>query len=260
MTAVPPIRQQVVVQLPAAEAFALFTAGIGGWWPMARHSVFGEGSSVAFEGARLIERSGERSAVWGTVREWTPGERLSFTWHPGSEMDQASLVQVSFTPSEDGTLVTLEHSGWEVYADPQAARDQYDNGWPLVLARYQESARLEPGEPQEATGPPETSGPPYTWVALLHQPGPAAPDDGRSIFQDPRFADHVQFLSRMAAQGYLIAAGPLLDEQGSGMTILRLPGEGRVEEARRLATEDDLSVKAGFFAVSVRPWQVLMSA
>ena len=35
-----------------------------------------------------------------------------------------------------------------------------------------------------------------TWVALLHRPGPAAPQDA-SLFADPRFGAHVQFLSRM---------------------------------------------------------------
>ena len=56
-----------------------------------------------------------------------------------------------------------------------------------------------------------------------------------------------------------MAAGPMLDEAGAGMTILRLPGEGRLEEARRLATTEDRSVHGGFLEVSVRPWQVMMS-
>jgi hypothetical protein len=42
------------------------------------------------------------------------------------------------------------------------------------------------------------------------------------------------------------------------MTILRLPGPGRLAEATRLATEDDVSVATGFLAVTVRPWQVMM--
>jgi uncharacterized protein YciI len=98
----------------------------------------------------------------------------------------------------------------------------------------------------------------YTWVALMHRPGPKAPTAG-SLFEDPRFAEHAEFLSRMRQEGYLVAAGPMLDELGTGMTILRLPGEGRIEEAERLATEDDRSVKGGFFEVSVRPWRVMMS-
>ena len=96
-----------------------------------------------------------------------------------------------------------------------------------------------------------------TWVALLHTPGPQAPRDG-SLFETPGFGEHVAFLQRMAQAGFLVAAGPLGDEPGAGMTVLRLPGAGRLADARRLATEDDLSVATGFFDCQVRPWNVMM--
>jgi uncharacterized protein YciI len=95
-----------------------------------------------------------------------------------------------------------------------------------------------------------------TWVALLHRPGAGTPSD-ESLFAQPDFAEHVGFLRRMHANGYLVAAGPLADEPGAGMTVLRLPGAGRLDEATRLATEDDLSVASGFLEVTVRPWQVM---
>jgi uncharacterized protein YciI len=95
-----------------------------------------------------------------------------------------------------------------------------------------------------------------TWVALLHTPGADVPSD-ESLYAQPDFAEHVAFLHRMQANGYLVAAGPLADQPGAGMTVLRLPGAGRLDEATRLATEDDRSVAAGFFEVTVRPWQVM---
>lgn len=64
----------------------------------------------------------------------------------------------------------------------------------------------------------------------------------------------------MRDAGYLITAGPLPDKEGEGMTILRLPGVGQLTTATRLATEDDTSVAAGFLAVTVRPWHVMMHA
>lgn len=247
MTEVPPIRREVVVDLDASEAFELFTAHIGDWWPVARHSVFGEGALVAFENGQIIETSEGRTSEWGTVTEWEPGARVSFTWHPGAPTERASAVTVTFTAhGDERTLIVLEHSGWDVYDDPAAARREYENGWPRVLDEYAQAAGRR-GQP-----------PAYTWVALMHRAGPAAPKD-QSVFEDPRFGDHVRFLSRMNEQGYLVAAGPMLDEMGAGMTILRLPGEDRIEEAARLARTEDLSVKSGFFEVSVRPWQVMMS-
>jgi uncharacterized protein YciI len=97
-----------------------------------------------------------------------------------------------------------------------------------------------------------------TWVALVHRPADSSVAGG--VFTHPRFGDHVAFLKRMAGAGYLVAAGPLPDRPGEGMTILRLPGEDRLSEATRLATEDDASVASGFFTVEVRPWRVVMHA
>jgi len=97
-----------------------------------------------------------------------------------------------------------------------------------------------------------------TWVALLHRP--TDPSIAGGVFADPRFGDHVAFLQRMAAAGYLVAAGSLADRPGEGMTVLRLPGADRLDEAARLAMEDDASVTSGLLAVEVRPWRVAMHA
>lgn len=247
MTEVAPIRREVVVELDVGEAFELFTTRIGEWWPVAELSVFGEGSSVDFRDGCLIETEGAKTSEWGTVTEWEPDKRVAFTWHPGAPSERASYVTVTFTQRSPGrTLVVLEHSGWEGLDEPAAARREYDHGWPQVLDCYVRAAT-----PNDDSGSD-------TWVVLMHRPGPHAPSDG-SVFDDPRFADHVGFLSRMRDEGLLVAAGPMLDELGAGMTILRLRGEGRLDEAAQLATSEDLSVKQGLFEVSVRPWRVMMS-
>ena len=42
-----------------------------------------------------------------------------------------------FLPDEAGTLVQLEHRGWEnVELEGAAKRDDYDSGWDVVLGRY----------------------------------------------------------------------------------------------------------------------------
>ena len=98
----------------------------------------------------------------------------------------------------------------------------------------------------------------YTYVALSHEPGPDAPRD-ESLYRHPVFAEHLAFLQRMQAQGFLVAAGPIAGSAGEGMTILRLPGANQLQEAARLASEDDLSVASGFLKVSLRPWKVLLA-
>ena len=82
MNTMAPIRREVVVAAPPQRAFDLFTASVGQWWPMATHSVFGAGATVAFENGRLVERRGEEEAEWGTVLAWEPPHLLRMTWHP----------------------------------------------------------------------------------------------------------------------------------------------------------------------------------
>ena len=275
MTAVPPIRREILVDADPAAAFEVFTGGIGRWWPLGELSVHGgdatvsftESSPGSFAGGQIIERSADGdTAVWGTVTRWEPPDAVAFSWHPGQPAERASQVLVTFAAAGDQTLVRLEHTGWEAFADPAAARAEYDHGWPLVLDRYSAHVTLggargedvtgdgDPGDGDTGDGDPDSGD---TWVALLHRPGPEAPTSG-SLSEDPRFGQHVAFLGRMQAAGYLVAAGPLADADGEGMTILRLPGTGRLGDATRLATEDDSSVASGFFSVTVRPWRVVM--
>jgi uncharacterized protein YndB with AHSA1/START domain len=137
MSAVLPIRRELIVDADPELAFRVFTEQIGQWWPIADKSVHGAGSTVSFDSVEIVEVSpdGERT-LWGTVVDWQPGERLAFTWHPSADAAHASHVTVTFSAANNQTLVTLVHDGWEVFADPAAARADYDEGWPVVLARF----------------------------------------------------------------------------------------------------------------------------
>ena len=251
MSTVPPIRREILVDANPQTAFEVFTGRIAQWWPLAEHSVYGAGATVAFDGGQIVERSPDGAiALWGTVTRWEPPGVLAFSWHPGHSPERAGHVEVTFAAAAGQTLVTLEHTGWEVFADPAAARAEYNQGWPMVLECYREHA-AQAG----SAGDPDGD----TWVALMHRPGPAAPAN-EPLVEDPRFAEHVAFLTRMRDAGYLVAAGPMGDRAGEGMTILRLPGADQLATATRLATEDDASVAGGLLAVTVRWWQPMMQA
>ena len=251
MAELTPIRRELLVDAEPGTAFAVFTEGIGSWWPLAKLSVYGAGSSVAFRDAMIVEvKPGRPDTVWGTVTRWEPPTVLAFTWHPGADAERASRVSVTFTPHGQQTLVRLDHAGWENFTDPGAARAEYEHGWPMVLASFEHSV-------EESLRSANVDADVWTWVALMHRPGRAA-RGVQNLFQDPRFGDHVAFLQRMREAGFLVAAGPLGDEPGSGMTILRLNGPDRLAVAIHLATSDDISVASGFFDVTVRPWDVVM--
>jgi uncharacterized protein YndB with AHSA1/START domain len=141
MRPLPPIRREVLVASGREKAFEVFTARIGDWWPLATHSLHGAGGSVAFEDGEIIERSaGGEVSVWGSVTRWDPPDAISFSWHPGRPDGRPTQVTVSFAAAGEQTLVTLEHSGWEVLDDPAAARDEYTSGWPAVLDGYRDEA------------------------------------------------------------------------------------------------------------------------
>jgi uncharacterized protein YciI len=244
MSPIQPIRRAVLVDADPDTAFEIFTERIGSWWPLADKGVFGEGSTVAFTNGRLVEQASDGTQdVWGTVTRWEPGAAIAFTWHPGLPVEESTQVEVTFVAADSQTLVSVEHSGWEHRADPSAARAQYEQGWPTVIDCYRKAVA------------PALARTDATWIALVHRPGPAAPTYG-SVFEEPLFAEHLAFLGRMRDAGYLVAAGPLGDSQGEGMTVLRLPGAGGLEQAHKLATENDVSVASGLFTVTVRHWQV----
>jgi len=122
----------VFVPLSPAEAFEVFTAEIDAWW---RHGpAFRSGgrrpSRMLLEprvGGRLLEEvdgaRGPRTIEFGRVTAWEPGERLALEWRRVELEDgQCTLVDVTFRPSNDGTLVTVRHSGWSAVPDDHPAR------------------------------------------------------------------------------------------------------------------------------------------
>lgn len=94
-----------------------------------------------------------------------------------------------------------------------------------------------------------------TWYILLHRRGLAVPA-GQRVFDHPGISEHYAFLKHRLAEGSLIAAGPLTDADGEGMTILAVES---LDEARRLAEQEDRSVVDGVLTVEVRPWHVVMA-
>jgi hypothetical protein len=129
------------VEADPVRAFEVFTA-IDRWWPLAVRSVLGSAATVGFVDGQLVERSavGE-TAIWGKVTRWEPGVAVELTWHPGRPRERASQLTVTFAATESKTQVTLQHSGWDGYDDPVAARDDYNKGWPRMLGLFHHEAR-----------------------------------------------------------------------------------------------------------------------
>jgi uncharacterized protein YndB with AHSA1/START domain len=130
------------VPVPAARAFAAFTAEIGQWWQP--HVLFpftaGRTGTLAFEpgpNGRLVENYPDGSAfVVGHIRVWDPPHRLVLSWrHASFTADQETELHVRFNEIDDNptggitqTRVTVEHFGWDGIPPENAAR----HGFPLA--------------------------------------------------------------------------------------------------------------------------------
>lgn len=140
------VRESITVGRSVAEAFQLFTDGIGEWWPLkgTNFSYGGERADKIFleakPGGRFYERftDGELFEV-GRVIACEPPKRIVFTWKDPS-WKVPTEVEVRFSPAENGTRVDLEHRGFEAAGvqPPEAAG--WADGWKTVLAPYVEAA------------------------------------------------------------------------------------------------------------------------
>ena len=136
------VRHSVVVAATPERAFEVFTAEMGTWWPLERHSRLDGANDAGIEprkGGRVFERSSSgEEASWGEVLEWEPPSRLVLAWKTNDDPNPPTEVEVRFVPDGEGTRVELEHRGWERLGDDAAeARASYDGGWPFVLERFE---------------------------------------------------------------------------------------------------------------------------
>ena len=134
------IRKSLLVKAPVEHAFRVFTERIATWWPVATHSLGGEGADVVLEqhaGGRLYERAqGGEEHDWAEVVVWEPPRRVVLAWHVNPR-SPSTEVEVTFTAESGGTRLELEHRGWERYGEgAREAFGDYETGWDVVLAPY----------------------------------------------------------------------------------------------------------------------------
>jgi uncharacterized protein YndB with AHSA1/START domain len=143
------VRATVSVPAPRDRAFAVFTDGLGTWWPpeftwsqdvLDTIGIEPRAGGLCFE----IGPHGFR-IDWGRVLTWEPPERLAFSWQIGPQRvpepnpEKASEVEVRFVDDGPwGTRVELRHSRFDRHGE---GGDDYraamaEQGWPYLLERY----------------------------------------------------------------------------------------------------------------------------
>jgi uncharacterized protein YndB with AHSA1/START domain len=147
------VSRSVTVQAPPERAFEVFTAGFSTWWPIESHHI---GDKLAVEvvieplaGGRWFERDADGGECdWGFVTVWEPPHRVLLAWHLTPEYDfdpdpaKATEVEVRFTPSAGGTLVELEHRGFERHGGTgitMREKVSAEGGWAELMDLYAKS-------------------------------------------------------------------------------------------------------------------------
>lgn len=135
-----PLVVEFVVQALPAHAFEVWTARVATWWPDS-HTVSGDPASIGFEprpGGRIVETAPDGTEHdWGEVLEWEPPRRLRFLWHLFFDRDEATDVEVAFSPSADGTVVRMVQTGWDrLGAAGPPRRDRTRAAWTSITAHY----------------------------------------------------------------------------------------------------------------------------
>jgi uncharacterized protein YndB with AHSA1/START domain len=132
----PPLELGFTVACPPEHAFAVWTERTSLWWPKS-HSVSADPDlTVTIEpraGGRIFEctASGEEHD-WGRVLEFAPPHRLVYEWHLRQDRADATRVEISFAPSEEGTAVTIVHSDWQKLGQ----RERNERGWGGLLPHF----------------------------------------------------------------------------------------------------------------------------
>ncbi len=122
----------VYVAVSIEDAFEVFTTEIDLWWRHGRKfRIAGKRPGrIVFEprlGGRLFEtvqlESGERTFETGSVVVWEPPRHLVLEWRGVNfAPHEKTLVEVTFAPSGEGTMVRVEHRGWSMLPDDHPAR------------------------------------------------------------------------------------------------------------------------------------------
>ena len=151
----PAATAQVTVDATPEDAFRIFTDEIGLWWR--RDTPYWNdaerGLSVRIEpgvGGRFVEVYDLDTGAGfeaGRVTVWEPGTRLALTWtQVGWPEGAVTDIEVAFEPVREGTLVTVQHSGFE-RVGPDGARCPigYSIGWQELLGWFAERVNAPAG-------------------------------------------------------------------------------------------------------------------
>jgi uncharacterized protein YndB with AHSA1/START domain len=136
------IEKSILLHCAPDRAFELFTAGISEWWPKTHRMTKDPESRLFLEPTgRFWERARDgREAELGRVLSWNPPHHLTLDFYMGTNVDQPTSVEVTFTPEAEGTRAIVRHRpkpGSEGLWSQRAP--VFEGSWDAVLAAFSQS-------------------------------------------------------------------------------------------------------------------------
>lgn len=134
------IRRSIVVGVPPARAFAVWTRRVDLWWPPSHRAKSGALGTMCFEehvGGRLFERdeTGE-DRDYGRVTTWEPPSLLEYEFYPGTGRALPTDVSIHFVGVPEGTRVDVVHSAGVAGAAYAASVSGYRRAWDELFESF----------------------------------------------------------------------------------------------------------------------------
>jgi uncharacterized protein YndB with AHSA1/START domain len=143
------VKKSIIVNVPIAHAFEVFTRRFDLWWPKAHHLGKVDMKEVVLEGregGRWYEKGIDGSECeWGKVLAWSPPNRVAVSWNIDGnfvlETDPSRASRVDVTFHDEGgnkTRVELEHSELDRHSEWQKLKEGVGGpeGWPAILEMF----------------------------------------------------------------------------------------------------------------------------
>ena len=153
------VRATVEVGLPAPDAFRVFTAEIGAWYLVDRHTVVGHRRTVDIRvephvGGRFLDVHDATTGAgveMGRITVWDPPRGFTFV------DDRRTETEVAFAPRGAArTAVTIEQRGLD-HLPPDVAEHVRRYGWWLLLGWFADSVSDAPISTEEEPAMPDTT-------------------------------------------------------------------------------------------------------
>ncbi len=84
--------------------------------------------------------------------------------------------------------------------------------------------------------------------------------DGKGAFEQPAVDDHAEFMNGLAAEGFVLFAGPLAGSEHGRIRVLLIAAAADEADVRRRLADDPWERAHRVVSTSIEPWNLLVGA